>query len=368
MKGKIIYFPGLNGLRAIAAIAVVISHITLSLNEFNLDPYIFGSFNDGKPKGLLLAGYGVSVFFVISGFLITYLLQVEKEVGGIKIFNFYMRRILRIWPLYYLFFFLAIITIIVFGVDFNIGSLFFYVFYAANIPFVLQTTLPFLSHYWSLGVEEQFYTFWPWFNKIVKKHISIKIIILIVLLIGVKIYLHFTYPNSIIEEFIHVTRFHCMLIGGLGAILYKSNNKIFLSITNNKLSQSICWLIFCLVAINKFHFISVIDNELICVVTLIIIIGQIEIKNRMINIEIGIFDYLGKISYGIYIIHPLLIFFSSKIISEIHIERTSKYFIVYSFILGITILCSHLSYYYFEKYFMNLKNKFSIVKSSATRV
>lgn len=62
MKDKPIYFPGLNGLRAIASIAVVISHITLGLKEFNLDPFIFGALQDGKPKGLFLAGYGVSIF------------------------------------------------------------------------------------------------------------------------------------------------------------------------------------------------------------------------------------------------------------------------------------------------------------------
>lgn len=63
---KAIYFPGLNGLRAIAAISVVISHITLSLKEFGLNPAIFGSFKDGKPIGLLLAGYGVTIFFVLA--------------------------------------------------------------------------------------------------------------------------------------------------------------------------------------------------------------------------------------------------------------------------------------------------------------
>ncbi|HWY12027.1 MAG TPA: acyltransferase family protein, partial [Bacteroidia bacterium] len=75
MSSKTIYLPGLNGLRAIAAIAVVISHTTLSLNKFNLDPNIFGSLQNGEPQGLLLAGNGVSIFFVLSGFLITYLLQ-----------------------------------------------------------------------------------------------------------------------------------------------------------------------------------------------------------------------------------------------------------------------------------------------------
>lgn len=69
---KVLHFKGLNGLRAFAAIAVVISHITLDLGKFGLIDTIFGSDSNGNPKGLLLASYGVSIFFALSGFLITY--------------------------------------------------------------------------------------------------------------------------------------------------------------------------------------------------------------------------------------------------------------------------------------------------------
>ena len=65
---KTIYLPGLNGLRAIAAIAVVISHITLGLGSFGLNNKIFGTDLDGKASGLKLAGYGVTIFFTLSGF------------------------------------------------------------------------------------------------------------------------------------------------------------------------------------------------------------------------------------------------------------------------------------------------------------
>ncbi len=80
MSKKAIYFPGLNGLRAISAIAVFFSHITTDLKEFNLNPNLFGTLPDGSPKGYALANYGVTIFFVLSGFLITYLLQAEKEI------------------------------------------------------------------------------------------------------------------------------------------------------------------------------------------------------------------------------------------------------------------------------------------------
>lgn len=365
---KTIYFSGLNGLRAIGAIAVVLSHITLDLERFGLDPYIFGAFKDGTPQGLNLGGYGVSIFFVLSGFLITYLLQTEKDVQEINTKKFYMRRILRIWPLYYLYLAIAVFVILMYGFELKATSLFFYIFYAANIPFILQTTLSFVGHYWSLGVEEQFYIFWPYINKKVNNNFIFKIFIAILILVGTKLTLHFLYPNSILESAIHVTRFHCMLIGAAGAIWYKEKNLVFLKLINNQITQSISWLIIFLVAINKFHLASVIDNEIICLVALCLIIGQVEIKNRILNLENNVCDFLGKISYGIYVIHPILIFFLAKPLNSIPVNGFLKYVIVYSSVLMITIFCAYISYTYFERYFMNLKKKFVVVESSPTRL
>ena len=91
-SNKEIYLPGLNGIRAIAAIAVVISHITVRNKDFGLNPFVFGFFENGTPRGLDLAGYGVSMFFTLSGFLITYLLLHEKKKQLIDIKKFYFRR------------------------------------------------------------------------------------------------------------------------------------------------------------------------------------------------------------------------------------------------------------------------------------
>lgn len=165
MSNKPIYFPGLNGLRAIAALAVVISHTTMALNDFNLDSTIFGALEDGRPKGINLASYGVSVFFVLSVFLITYLLLAEKKVQEIDIKKFYLRRLLRIWPLYYLYFIIALLVLYYLGQELKLNTLLLYIFFAANVPYIVDTKLLFLDHYWSLGVEEQFYLFWPWLVK-----------------------------------------------------------------------------------------------------------------------------------------------------------------------------------------------------------
>ena len=92
---KVVYFPNLNGLRFFAALMVLLHHFEL-----------FKSINPGTYYGKFIMGIGklgVILFFTLSGFLITYLLLIEKrETGTVQIRNFYVRRILRIWPLYFL--------------------------------------------------------------------------------------------------------------------------------------------------------------------------------------------------------------------------------------------------------------------------
>lgn len=360
-----IYFSGLNGLRAIAAIAVLISHITLALNDYNLDPFIFGAYQDGKPRGTDLAGNGVTIFFVLSGFLITYLLLIEKKtLETINIKNFYARRILRIWPLYYLYLSIVVLTIICFSIDANITVLPYYIFFSANIPFALNLSLPYLAHYWSLGVEEQFYLFWPWINKILNKIILPSIVFVLFFLL-LKITLHLFLPYSKLESLMNVFRFHCLIIGGIGAILYDKKHLLFLKFTDNIITQGICWVIIFLVAINKFHIASFLDSELISFVSLALIIGQIQKKNRILNLESKIFNFLGKISYGIYVIHPLVIFFFSKFLNLFEINNFIKYIIVYFSIISITIILSYLSFNYFELYFLKLKSKYVVVKSTS---
>ena len=224
-----------------------------------------------------------------------------------------------------------------------------------------------VGHYWSLGVEEQFYMFWPWINKLRLKQITIFSILGIILLIGTKTYLHVFRPDTLLEQFIHVTRFHCMMIGALGAVVYYKKSSFFLKIATNKIIQLICWGIIFLVMINRFHIASFIDNEILTAITVIIILGQIT-ETSPLSLENSYFDFFGKISYGIYVIHPLLIFLFSKILNNITTFNTLNYFIVYSTILGTTILLSHLSYKYFESKFLKLKEKkFSVIKSSGTK-
>lgn len=367
---KTVYLPGLNGLRAIAALAVVISHITLDLGEFGLNSKIFGADMYGRPKGLTLAGYGVTIFFTLSGFLITFLLLKEKEqTGQVKIKDFYIRRILRIWPLYYLYILICAITWFSFDIPFVQSSIPFYVFLAANIPFILNNTLPFLAHYWSLGVEEQFYLFFPHLAKKSNRRLLKTAIWLVVILLFLKSIfwiLYQKYGTEIPFLAISITRFHTMLIGVIGAILYYYRNRRFRVFSTHIVTQIVSWACIFLIAINKFHIASVIDGELVSIIALFLIMGQVTKKNNLINLENKACDFIGKISYGIYVIHPILIFYFARLIGHLA-DTTVNYLLLYFLITATTIGLAYISYEFYEKRFLKLKAKFTAVKSANTK-
>src|SRR5882724_8754058 len=101
MEKGYVYFPGLNGIRAIAAVLVIFAHV----NEF---AYLF-RLSEFYTK-IDIGAVAVTIFFVLSGFLITYLLIEEiQQFGKISLRKFYVRRIFRIWPLYYAVILLSVI-------------------------------------------------------------------------------------------------------------------------------------------------------------------------------------------------------------------------------------------------------------------
>ncbi|QHT70557.1 acyltransferase [Rhodocytophaga rosea] len=350
-----IYFKGLNGLRAIAALAVIISHINMTLGQFDL-PVL---------PTLDLAGFGVTIFFSLSGFLISYLLLAEKSVSGsINIHKFYYRRILRIWPLYYFYLMMTVIIAYVATQTAVNTNVFYYLFFVPNVPFVFGGSLQYLAHYWSLGVEEQFYSFWPWVIRYAKN-----VLLFLIIFIGVFVLLKIAANriwggNSLPYTFLYVTRFDCMAIGGIGAwILYDQKNSLHKLIVNH-LSEVFAWIILFLVSINRFHILSIIDHEIIAVVTVIVILNQCSNKKPLINLENSFFDFAGKISFGMYVYHPIVIFLltllSWKALPELFVLRIG---LVYASVIMFTITVSYLSYRYLEKPALVLKEKFTVIKS-----
>tara|TARA_B100000809_G_scaffold141390_1_gene138972 strand:- start:1301 stop:1816 length:516 start_codon:yes stop_codon:yes gene_type:complete len=140
----------------------------------------------------IIGKLGVVLFFVLSGFLITYLLLAEEQsFNKISIKNF-LRRILRIWPLYYLiiflvFFVLPNIEIFTFpghGKDVIYSNLFWklilFAIFFPNLVLSLLGIVPYASHTWSIGVEEQHYFIWPIILKYIKKYRVLLMFVIVV--------------------------------------------------------------------------------------------------------------------------------------------------------------------------------------------
>jgi peptidoglycan/LPS O-acetylase OafA/YrhL len=159
------YFPHLDGLRFYAFFAVFLFH-----GIYTSSADLAASDGFRLARSLVANGYlGVNFFFVLSGFLITYLLLHEqKERGRISVPGFYLRRVLRIWPLYFacLFFGFQVyphLQLVLGREPAATADPFYFILFLSNF-FNLHHGLPetpILPILWSVGVEEQFYLFWP---------------------------------------------------------------------------------------------------------------------------------------------------------------------------------------------------------------
>lgn len=361
---KTFFLPGLNGLRAFAAVSVIVMHINRSLPDFGLR----------ANNWLLIASYGVTIFFTVSGFLITYLLLLEKEkTCNISLRKFYVRRILRIWPLYYFYLLLAVIVFFIYQLDggsTGLNTLLLYIFFMPNVPYILDASLPNLPHYWSLGVEEQFYVFWPLLVKKARKIINILIgffILFFLLKIGTFLIYKFNglyWPYKIFL----VNRFDCMAIGGIGACLVHSGHRI-IDFMKKEIVQVITWAVVIAAACNRIvvqH--TLVDHTFFSVIALIVIVNVSFNKKTLVSLDFRIFEFLGKISYGLYVYHFLVIFLAAKILNQFNLAPDLKTGIVYFFIIGTTIIISLLSYKFFEQPFLKFKKRFEIVKSQSSRL
>jgi peptidoglycan/LPS O-acetylase OafA/YrhL len=366
-SNKPIYLKGLNGIRAIAAIGVMLSHINITLERHNIHNVSMFGFTNGIANGWSLGEQGVTMFFVLSGFIITYLLSMEQnKKGTINQKHFYIRRVLRIWPLYYLYLFLAFMVFyftISKSPDFTILSL--YLFLLANVPYILEKTFFYCGQLWSIAVEEQFYLFWPFlFRK--KLNLEKILILLIIVFVALRFFLWIFFPFKFLTILFTVNRFDCMMFGGLIAIYYSQKRSIINLITSLPV-QLFAWLVIAVHFLNFEIVNSIISMELVTLATAFIICGQISGRNKIINLENSVLNFLGKYSYGIYIYHPIVIYLGSKnnlfITIDSDITRTLCIVLLTTF---STILIAYVSYELIEKRFIKLKDKFSVVHSTNT--
>lgn len=387
---KKIFFNGLNELRAFAALSVIFYHIELFKNRDHIGSLFdisFFSYFIGR-----LGKNGVYLFFVLSGFLITYLLLKEKEKYKTILFKkFYLRRVFRIWPLYYLIVGISFLIIpfiantseifrntpYYFNAISNSGnytatSFLTYLFFLPNIALdYFGFRVVGCTQSWSVGVEEQFYILWPLLLFIFSRKTIVKIFIL---LIVVFVFSHvFFQPDlvarltksigvnlkilSAIYKIVKIIPFEFMAIGAIGGYLYHYFAKeinIFSksSYTYFIILSSIFFLLF-------FSIISIyLQSVLLSVFFLLLILTTINDDNKTV-FRNKYLSYIGTISYGVYMYHPFMLFLVFPFINEYFPAKNSTLLynsLVYFFVFGLTIFLSHLSYKYFELRFIKIKD------------
>ena len=253
---KPIYFPGLNATRFFAALAVIINHLE-SFKRFAGYPN-----HASVPLFQAIGPQGVTFFFVLSGFLITYLLLAEQKHSSIHIGRFYLRRALRIWPVYYLIVVLAFFClpgVLSFppmegrlGPDF-FKKLAYYSVLLPNVAFAAYGHILFLGPLWSIGVEEQFYLVWPWLMRFAHRRMYLVLGGVIATLViirwiwaslhGYALWWAVPAPYQTASKLLYLCRFECMALGGLGATLLFHQKTLVLAFLYRRAIQYFVYLL-----------------------------------------------------------------------------------------------------------------------------
>jgi len=366
---KKIEFPGLNGVRFIAALLVIVDHTELFKSYLGYPTLWANSYS------AYLGAFGVSIFFVLSGFLITYLLLEEQQEAPIRIRHFYLRRILRIWPLYYLILVLGFFVIPhlnffqvpIYSSDMgdSLNRLLLFVGLAANVAFVYLPTVPFANVLWSVAVEEQFYLIWPHVVRI-KRYLLWIMLLLLAGYLALKFY-----SGSLDRSFellVIRTRFSAMIIGGIGAYLV-FRQKAIIQFLYLRGVQVGLWVLFVCMGMDwiPYHSLAWLQDELISLVVCGLILNIATNPRTLISLENGLFAYLGKLSYGLYVYHLFAVVLVLKGLPAIVDMKALPTWMGYSLTLGLILILttgiSHLSYRYFESYFLRKKIKFTTILS-----
>ena len=377
IKPSAVYFPGFNGVRFLAASSVVFHHI----EQFKT---IFGYTNtfiymNEHPVIYQAGRLGVALFFVLSGFLITYLLLAEKlETGRINIGNFYIRRVLRIWPLY---FWIVILSFFVFphipalyipGVSEHTyehfwSKLAFFGIVMPNIAITLYHEIPLCSHTWSIGVEEQFYLIWPWLIGSLHPRRTLLVLGSMAVALGLAFFWLRYGPGSsapqagttmlLIADFLAHFRIGTMAIGGIGAYLVFKKHPI-LTVLYQK---SVQWIVYTVLAGMLATGVRIpgLNYEGYALFFVFLLMNLAANPNSVINLENRLCNFMGKISYGLYMYHPVCIVICLYVIRQFVPFSLGFSVLLYISSYALTTLIAWLSYEYFEKQFLKLKDRFA---------
>lgn len=355
MKTKLEYHENLDGLRGISALMIVVFHFYTIKGGFYADVY-WAPDNWFWRQVTQSLQHGVSLFFVLSGFLITRILLHAK--GERHYFQtFYIRRILRIAPLYYLFllvwFYVLPILLHTPVVPFRDQVPSF--LYLQNIYTTFSIPQAGPLHFWSLAIEEHFYLAWPLVVFFMPKS---KLGTIIGCCIGGVLVVNFVMiSNGYDTHDFTLTRIDQILLGALLCTWERSETLKSLK------SRYGCPVILLLipVAAAVYYFITPVTllREMLKYTTVgvifyiliayILTIDRDSPANKVLTN--GPLQYFGRISYGIYVWHPfvLILLYRYFVTGVIELDLI--------LVMVFTIVVAHLSYFYYETIFLNMKDK-----------
>ncbi len=351
------YYAALDGLRGTAILLIVLYH------------------NFGFTGIFSIGWIGVDLFFVLSGFLITDILL--RTLGDKRyLSNFYLRRVLRIFPLYYLCLILFLIILPKLNLQFDVkyytdNQVWLWTYlqnwlYAFNNPDQTNT----LNHLWSLAVEEQFYLLWPLVILLIRKTkwLLSFICILFVLLPGARLWVWMQqFPDLAYFNLFTFTRIDSICAGCMIALLLQVNRDFL-----KKYSIPII-LFVALLNITFYYFnrsqdftyphLALVGYSTVAVMFGLIVNNAITGKSKLITLlfDSRLLKFFGKISYGFYIFHwPVYLLLSPLLFQWVAYITggVAQQYIVSALATAAGAGLSWLSFQYYERHFLKLKDKF----------
>lgn len=372
--GKI-YFEHLDVIRFFAALMIILLH---SYEAWNGWYGKVGILSGGTYKTLTTGGkfidqfirnlgIGVDIFFLISGFLITYiLLEEKKRFETIQIKKFIIRRTLRIWPLYFLI--IGISPFLVNMLDAKTPNYLANIFFIGNFEILHSKswTYPF-AHFWTICIEEHFYLIWPFIILFVpNKKLLATFACLIFVSITFRLYTASYNPNSWHTLLLHtVSRTDILVVGAIGAYFYshkpfsfKLNKAIrillfTMLIISLSLEPVVRWNTLFLAGFRKFFYMGII--------AILLLDYNFNPRFKHLLPNKSFIHYLGKISYGIYMYgNILLLIIIKKIMWAFEIRNI---YVFFTLVISLSILIPVISYELFEKQLLKLNKRFRVIKT-----
>lgn len=353
------YYPEINGLRFWAALFVIASHT-------------------GIPSPLDLAKLSVWTFFILSGFLISEILLNEKALvlEGTKtktlvLKEFYFKRMLRIFPLYYLT--LLIVPLFILK-PLKIGTQLEWLYtFCSNFYFIFEYKgwPGCYSHLWTIAVEEQYYLVWPVIFLITPlRFLPYLFALMFLISASFRCWLTIIKPEQFdLKVYIHT--FSCIDFFGVGGVI--AYLKYLRKLPVKKIAQ---WVIiislglYFLLIKYKLSVTEILEPWIAMLLSSATIIYCIYGSNSRGSLFLNHYfiQYLGKASYGIYLFHNFFYDFSIRILQKLTSlnwiqSMPNNYFFFFIVLIGSCLLAA-LSWIYIEVPILNLRNRYFIKKTS----